>query len=521
MVLFPRKATDDVREQKIQRFGEILPGALCWGVLALGILLSFFAPVAAAIFIIFYDLFWLTRVVVLSVLTIIAYRKLSRNQRINWVKRCKRLPEKDSLSLKKIYHLIVIPYVNEGVEIIEPTIQNLIDTNYPGKRMIISISCEKRAGEEAWQVQEALKSKYEKHFAGFLTAVHPDNLEGEMKGKSGNANWALGNALKFLKANSIEPIQVIVSNFDCDTRSHKEYFGCVSYNYLKNSDRTHCSYQPLPMYNNNIWDTNIVVRIISLGTSFWHMIESVRHERLVTFSSHSMSLVALLDVGKWQNDIISEDSAIFWQCYCKYDGAYRTIPLFLPVSMDATLADTTWKTMVNQYKQLRRWAYGIESFPRLLRVFFNKDSKISLWSKISISGTMLEGRISWGTTSFMLLFMGWLPLIVGGSQFNEMVLAHNLPLITQTLMRLAMVGIICSGILSFFIVPRRPKHYSRLKSISFTVQAFFIPIVALLMSAPPAMDAMTRLLLGKYFGSFWVSEKKVRRARAMRQRTSG
>jgi hypothetical protein len=238
------------------------------------------------------------------------------------------------------------------------------------------------------------------------------------------------------------------------------------------------------------------------------MIESVRHERLVTFSSHSMSLTALLDVGKWQSDIISEDSAIFWQCYCRYGGKYYTIPLFLPVSMDATLADTTWRTMVNQYKQLRRWAYGIESFPRLLRVFANPKSGISLWSKLSITFTMLEGRISWGTTSFLLLFMGWLPLMAGGAAFNEMVLAHNLPLITQFLMRLAMIGIICSGILSFFIVPRRPKRYGWWKNLSFGLQSFFIPVVALLMSAPPAMDAMTRLMLGKYFGSFWVSEKK-------------
>jgi len=508
MVIFPRKETDNPRDQKIQRFGEILPGALCWGILSLGIVSSFLAPIAAAIFIIFYDLFWLTRVLILSTLTIIAYRKLSKNQKINWLKKCKKLGEKWGLTCNQVYHLVVIPYVNEGIEIIEPAVKSLREANYPSKRIIISISCEKRAGKEHWKTQEALKEKYEKHFAGFLTAVHPDNMEGEMKGKSGNTNWALENALKFLKRESIEPIQVVVSNFDCDTRAHKEYFGCVTYNYVNNEDRTRCSYQPLPMFNNNIWDTNFVVRIVSLGTSFWHMIESVRHERLVTFSSHSMSLTALLDVGKWQNDIISEDSAIFWQCYCKYDGNYRTIPLFLPVSMDATLADTTWKTMVNQYKQLRRWAYGIESFPRLLRVFFNKNSKISLWSKLSIAGTMLEGRISWGTTSFMLLFMGWLPLMVGGARFNEMVLAHNLPLITQTLMRLAMIGIICSGILSFFIVPRRPKHYGLLKSISFSVQSFFIPVVALLMSAPPAMDAMTRLMFGKYFGSFWVSEKK-------------
>ncbi|MBM3256186.1 MAG: glycosyltransferase family 2 protein [Candidatus Moranbacteria bacterium] len=511
MVTFPSQATSDPREHHLQRIGEILPGALCWGVLLLGIILSFFAPIAAAIFIIFYDLFWLTRVLILSVLTILAYRKLRRNQKINWLRRCRKLGEKHGLRFESVYHLIIIPYVNEGIEIIEPTMKSFLDSNYPNKKIIVSMSCERRAGEEARQVQEQLKKKYASRFAAFLTAVHPNNLPGEMKAKSGNANWALKNALKFLKEKNISPIQVIVSNFDCDTRPHPQYFACVSHHYIVNPDRTRSSYQPLPMFNNNIWDTNFVVRIVSLGTSFWHMIESVRHERLVTFSSHSMSLTALLDVGKWQSDIISEDSAIFWQCYCRYDGNYRTIPLFLPVSMDATLADTTWKTLVNQYKQLRRWAYGIESFPRLLRVFRNPQSKIPLWSKMSITFTMLEGRISWGTTSFLLLLMGWLPLMVGGSQFNEMVLAHNLPLITQFLMRLASVGIICSAILSYFIIPRRPKRYKWWKNLAFGAQSLFIPIVALLMSAPPAMDALTRLMFGKYFGSFWVSEKKTRR----------
>jgi len=176
--------------------------------------------------------------------------------------------------------------------------------------------------------------------------------------------------------------------------------------------------------------------------------------------------------------------------------------------MDATLTESFKKTLFNQYKQLRRWAYGIENFPRLLRVFANKECRIPKLARANIIFTMLEGRVSWGTTSFMLLFMGWLPLIVGGTSFNEMVLAHNLPLITQSLMRLAMVGIICSAILSFFIIPRRPKHYSWLRNLSFGLQSLLIPIVSVLMTATPAMDAMTRLMLGKYFGSFWVSEKK-------------
>lgn len=508
MVIFPRHTTDNARDYRLQRFGEILPGALCWGVIFLSILLSFFLPIVAAVFIIFYDLFWLTRVLILSVLTIIAYRKLAKNQKIDWLKKVKKIKEEDGLSVSNVYHLIIIPYVNEELFVLEPTIESIKNSNYPNDRIIISMSSEKRAGAEAHRSQEELKKKYGSEFAGFLTAVHPDNLPGEMKAKSSNANWALNNALKFLKKQKIETRQVIVSNFDCDTRPHQEYFACVSYHYIKNKDRFRASYQPLPMFNNNIWDTNMVVRTVSLGTSFWHMIESVRHERLVTFSSHSMSLVALLDVGRWQSDIISEDSAIFWQCYSKYDGDYRTIPLFLPVSMDATLAETLKKTIVNQYKQLRRWAYGIESFPRLLRVFADKNCRIPLKSRISIVFTMLEGRISWGTTSFLLLMMGWLPLMVGGAAFNEMVLAHNLPLITQFLMRLAMVGIVCSAILSFFITPRRAKKYGWFKNLMFGFESLFMPLTALFITAPPAMDAMTRLMFKKYFGSFWVSEKK-------------
>ena len=40
----------------------------------------------------------------------------------------------------------------------------------------------------------------------------------------------------------------------------------------------------------------------------------------MTFSSHSMSLRMLIDVGYWEKDIVSEDSRIFLQGLIKYDG---------------------------------------------------------------------------------------------------------------------------------------------------------------------------------------------------------
>jgi len=44
--------------------------------------------------------------------------------------------------------------------------------------------------------------------------------------------------------------------------------------------------RPLPMYHNNLWDTNAFVRVIVTSSSFWHMYQSTRKEN-GNFSSHS------------------------------------------------------------------------------------------------------------------------------------------------------------------------------------------------------------------------------------------
>ena len=61
---------------------------------------------------------------------------------------------------------------------------------------------------------------------------------------------------------------------------------------------------------------------------------------------------------------------------------------------------------------------------------------------------MLEGHWSWATNSFVIVLLGWLPVIIGGSKFNESVLAHNLPYMTRYLMNVALVGLVVSMFLS-------------------------------------------------------------------------
>jgi hypothetical protein len=127
--------------------------------------------------------------------------------------------------------------------------------------------------------------------------------------------------------------------------------------------------------------------------------------------------------------------------------------------------------------------------------------------KIKVAFEMLEGHHSWATAPFILAILGWIPLIIGGEQFNQSVLAHNLPFITRWLMNLAMLGLIISMSLSFVLLPPRPKKYSRWKNIYMLLQWILVPIIAPFLGALPAIDSQTRILFGKYFGEFWVTEK--------------
>jgi hypothetical protein len=231
---------------------------------------------------------------------------------------------------------------------------------------------------------------------------------------------------------------------------------------------------------------------------------------MVTFSSHAEAFDTLVKVDFWPVNMISEDSIIYWKGYSYFNGDYAVKPLYVPVSMDAVLAETYSKTIINQYKQKRRWAYGIENFPIIMRAIW-PNKKIATFEKIRVAFEMLEGHHSWATSALMLALLGWLPLIFGGPEFNELTLAHNLPLVTRYLMTIAMCGLIISVSLSFLLLPPRPEHHSRKRYIYMATQWMLVPIIAPLLGALPAIESQTRILLKKYFTEFWVTEKVVKK----------
>ena len=102
--------------------------------------------------------------------------------------------------------------------------------------------------------------------------------------------------------------------------------------------------------------------------------------------------------------------------------------------------------------------------------------------------------------------LGWLPLILGGTEFNETLLSYNLPRMTRDLMTIAMLGLIFSAVISTSLLPPRPSKNNFSKYFSMIIQWILIPLTIPIFGAIPGLDAQTRLMLGKYMG-FWVTPK--------------
>ncbi|MFH0988006.1 MAG: glycosyltransferase family 2 protein [Parcubacteria group bacterium] len=489
---------------KRYRFFEIIPGALLWTTLILSVVLSLIKPLWVIYFIIAFDLFWVFRVLHFIFFVNLSYFKYKKAISVDWFAKVQELP-----NWQRIYHVIYLPTAGEPVEVLRTTLAGLRNGTYPADRMIVVLGGEGRLESDFLPKAEQIKNEFSDKFFKLLITVHPDGLVGEVRGKGANANWMGHESLKLIDDLKIPYDDLIVSYFDCDTTVHPQYFSHLAYRYLTHPNPTRVSYQPAVNYNNNIWDAPAAMRVTAFGTIFWLLTELMRPERMYTFSSHSMSFRALVDVGFWDKTIVTDDSRIFLQCFFRYDGGYGVEPMYVPVSMDTVKDDNYWKSFRNLYKQQRRWAWGVEHFPYMMDNF-RGNKKIAWLKKFKYAWNLTEGMYSWASAPLLIFILGRLPLFVAGHTvaLSTSVLVQNAPYVLEWLMNAAMAGIFVSAIISVLLLPAMPKNRSRWNYAVMVLQWILLPVTLILFGSLPAIDAQTRLMLGKkYHLGFFVTPK--------------
>ena len=484
------------------RFWEILPGAMVWTTLIVAIILSVIRPIWMVYFIILFDVYWLVRICYFMPFLLQSWWRYRHALKRDWQADAAAQP-----GYAALHQLVFIPVSKEGPEIVRETLKSITQGEFPAKRIAVVIACEARFQANAERVQAEVRALFSDTFDQLLFATHPQDLPDEVRGKGSNLNWAAHQVVPQLVEAGYDPDKTVVSSFDVDTVVHPKYFSCLAYLFLTTPEPTRSSYQPVPLYNNNLWESPAPVRIAMFGTTFWLLTELGRPEGMMTFSSHAMSLRMLMDVGYWQKDIVSEDSRIFLQGLVHYNGHYRVTPMYLPVSMDTVMTGHYGKALVALYKQLLRWAWGLENFPYMVQSFAHrpnmKRSEKWWWAL-----KQLEGAYTWSTAPFLIFILGYLPFFVAPDVYRSSAIFQNTPFTLQWLMRCSLIGLFVSATLSMTLLPPRPKHLSRPVAYGIMLlQWVLLPVTFILFSAVPALDAQTRLMLGKRL-VFQISPKR-------------
>ena len=483
------------------RFWEMVPGLLVWGSFIFAVVFSFVKPLWVIIFIIVFDLLWLYRVLYFNIFVVMTWIKYHRAIRVDWQEKIQTIPVAN-----EIMHLVFLPTYKESYDIIATTLQSLEDNSFPNNRIFIVLGGEEGDQEQFTLITKKVQEKFGSIFKKILFTLHPKGLPDEIPGKGSNLNWMGHQTEEMLKKDfpEIPDQSIIASAFDVDTIAHRHYFSYLTYLFCTIENPTHSSYQPVALFSNNIWTASAPVRVGAFGTTFWLFGELARSERLWTFSSHSMPWKMLRDVRFWQKDIVSEDSRIFMQAFLHYHGNYRVTPMFLPVSMDAVTGSTYRESLVALYRQMRRWAWGVEHLPYLIDGF-KKDALIPKWKKFQYIFNHIEGMYTWATAPIIMFLLGWLPLWVAKGNVNAITQAA--PFTLEQIMRLALIGMFLSASMSLTLLPQRPGHVRPHAWIIMLLQWGLLPITFILFGSFPAIDAQTRFMMGKYLG-FEVTRKQ-------------
>jgi hypothetical protein len=547
-----------LRSRYVQRLLEIVPGVVSWTLILLPVALSFRFPEVVAWFVLSFDFYWFYKALMLSGSVVVCYLRIRDVMAVDWRARTFALADlpgrRDELERlipavqtraaelrragqseaaaggrrelarlreerreverllarrgepipdpNRLWHVALIPTYTEPFEKLRDTVGALADADYPRDRMMVAIitrETDEQGRENVAKLRELFGDRF-LHFFHILDPLEPGIVVGKSSAMAYGGRWLYRELVRL----GFDPQDVVVTDLDSDYRVHPQYFGYVSYTFLTDPDRYRRLYQPVPMFHNNLWDVPVPVRLVAIGATQVQMWRSLTPEKLISFSSYSVSLQTVHEVDYWATDAIPEDSRFYWKSFFRYSGAFHAIPLFIPMYGDAVRARSYPRTLVQQYLQIRRWAWGVTDIPYYIRNAF-AHSEIPRWTRVRRLFDLWLDHINWAIAPFVILFGSNMPLLIN-SDFGQTTLGQNLPLYAAWLLTGAFCCLLVLIYVEEQIAPPRPASWGLRHRVFSWVQWVLLPLVGLIFSNLPALDAQTRLMTGRYL-EYRVTEK--------------
>jgi len=260
----------------------------------------------------------------------------------------------------------------------------------------------------------------------------------------------------------------------------------------------------VPLFHNNIWQVPMAVRIMSASTSQWQMFLHSRPHRLVAFSSYTCSLEFVHKVGYWDKDVIPEDSRFYWKAFFTFGERFSVKSVYLPLYGDSPNSRDYASTHMSQYNQIKRWAWGITDVPYVLARLF-KHREIPLLLRIRRFSNLFLNHLNWIFLPILLMFGSSAPFWFS-QDFSLTDLGQEMWTFSSILLTVTLSTVLFFMYFESRLLPPKPKEWSAARRAASYLQYFAYPIVGLVLSVLPALEAHTRLLLGRYL-EYKITEK--------------
>src|SRR3989338_10587524 len=214
----------DIKNKKdyfMYRAFEIMPGFLVYSTFVFLIWLSITRPIIMSITILAFAFYWLLKSLYLALHTKSAYKKMVKHEKINWMQKLKHLDHSKYTAKvgdwRNIWQFIVIPRANESYEVSKGIFESLLECDWPTEKMIVVLTTEEAAGEDAVKVAYEIENEYKNKFGHFLLTIHPKDIEGEVIGKGSNETWGAHRAKEeIIDKYNINYDNILVSSMDAD-----------------------------------------------------------------------------------------------------------------------------------------------------------------------------------------------------------------------------------------------------------------------------------------------------------------
>jgi cellulose synthase/poly-beta-1,6-N-acetylglucosamine synthase-like glycosyltransferase len=493
-------------EQLKERLLEVLPGLITWTMLLapawVTLLFASNGAFAVAVVILVFDLYWFFRSFYMVWQVWGTFRHMQRDMNTDWLARCREPTPDDCHDPLSYYQLCIIPTYTEPYRVLERTVEAIARANYPTELKLIGIIT-RETDKPGWANVARLKEKFGDQVQGFYHIKDP--LEPPLvPGKSAAMNWGGRDMVKRLSAEGYDLRRVIVTDLDSDYKVHPEYFGWLAYHHARHANRDHVIWQPVPLFHNNIWEVPLAVRVMSASAHQWQMFLHSQKHRLVPFSSYACSLQFVHDVGYWDKDVIPEDSRFYWKSFFTFGHKLEVQPCYLPLYGDSPQSKDYAATHLNQYNQIKRWAWGITDIPYVLqRIFYYKHIPLHLRLRKFMNLFLIH--LNWIFLPVLLMFGASMPLMTS-FDFSITDMGQNLSIYSMIILSGALSTVLVLIYVEHRLLPPKPPGWGRWRRALVYAHFFTYPVVALVFSVIPALEAHTRLLLGKYL-EYRVTEK--------------